>query len=72
MEIYFAESEENTGIPKPPPDVYELFSFYNRTFFSNILDACELKWSKRMTLCAGTCQYSSINSCTIKKLLYMK
>ena len=35
------------------------------TFFFDVLDACQLKWSKRMTLCAGTCQYSSLNSCTI-------
>lgn len=36
-----------------PPDVFDLFQFYNTYFFENTLEACQLKWSKRMTLCAG-------------------
>ncbi|EAS05033.1 SprT family protein (macronuclear) [Tetrahymena thermophila SB210] len=47
------------------PDSYELFLFYDAYFFQNRLEACEIKWSKRMTSCAGTCKHSSYNSCTI-------
>ncbi|KAL4432031.1 hypothetical protein ABPG74_017767 [Tetrahymena malaccensis] len=47
------------------PDAYELFQFYDAYFFQNRLEACEMKWSKRMTSCAGTCKHSSYNSCTI-------
>ena len=65
MEKYFYESEDDGVLIKPPPDIYDLFAFYNKTFFFNALEACEVKWSKRMTLCAGTCQHSSFNSCTI-------
>lgn len=63
MEQYFHDPSDNPS--KPPPDVYDLFSYYNKSFFRNVLEACELKWSKRMTSCAGLCYYSSSNSCTI-------
>ena len=62
MEQYFHDPADNPSTP--PPDVYELFSYYNKSFFNNVLEACELKWSKRMTSCAGLCYYSS-NTCTI-------
>jgi len=65
MENYFFDPEDASSSLNPPPDVYDLFAFYNKTFFDNVLEACEIKWSKRMTLCAGQCQLSSTNSCTI-------
>jgi len=30
-------------------------------FFENLLESSEVKWSKKMTLCAGTCRYN-VNS----------
>ena len=39
------------------PDVYDLLQVYNQCFFEGRLSAVELKWSKRMTLCAGVCAY---------------
>lgn len=39
----------------PQPDVRELFLEYNLRFFHRRLDAVEVAWSKRMTLCAGIC-----------------
>lgn len=65
MEAFFYDPADSLSTPTPLPDIHTLFSFYNSAFFSNVLDACLLKWSDRMTLCAGTCQNSSPNSCTI-------
>lgn len=58
---YFYEPEELDQ----PPDVFELFQFYNQFFFHSQLSTCIIKWSKRMTLCAGTCAYNMIGGCTI-------
>ena len=56
----------------PNPDIYDLFNYYNMSYFNNLLGCCELMWSKRMTLCAGLCEYRGyktkglLESCTIK------
>eukprot|EP01001_Neometanema_parovale_P006159 NODE_2538_length_1395_cov_87.165881_g2413_i0.p1 GENE.NODE_2538_length_1395_cov_87.165881_g2413_i0~~NODE_2538_length_1395_cov_87.165881_g2413_i0.p1 ORF type:complete len:389 (-),score=63.49 NODE_2538_length_1395_cov_87.165881_g2413_i0:137-1303(-) len=51
------------------PDVHELFLYYDTTYFDNQLStrAVSVKWSsKRMTLCAGICQYrGKIGGCEI-------
>jgi len=39
------------------PDAHQLFQFYNDTYFQSTLSGCEVRWSKRMTLCAGVCSY---------------
>lgn len=41
----------------PNPDIHGLFLEFDSAFFDSTLRACEVKWSKRMTLCAGLCQY---------------
>eukprot|EP00095_Tigriopus_kingsejongensis_P009843 maker-scaffold21_size687808-snap-gene-5.35 protein:Tk09843 transcript:maker-scaffold21_size687808-snap-gene-5.35-mRNA-1 annotation:"sprt-like domain-containing protein spartan" len=41
----------------PTPDLHALFRQYNDKFFWGRLLACEVKWSPRMTLCAGLCAY---------------
>uniref|UniRef100_A0AAV1VDF8 SprT-like domain-containing protein n=1 Tax=Peronospora matthiolae TaxID=2874970 RepID=A0AAV1VDF8_9STRA len=41
----------------PTPDLHSLFLEYNRMFFEGRLSGCEVKWSKRMTLCAGLCTF---------------
>lgn len=49
---YFRNDQEIQTIP----DVFELFQFYNDYFYDGFLGGVELKWSERMTLCAGTCE----------------
>ncbi|OAD79253.1 hypothetical protein PHYBLDRAFT_58304 [Phycomyces blakesleeanus NRRL 1555(-)] len=48
------------------PDVHTLFTAYNPLYFEDKLGVVELKWSKRLTLCAGICCYRLNGECTIK------
>ncbi|CAC5370984.1 SPRTN [Mytilus coruscus] len=41
----------------PNPDIRELFLQFNEEFFWGRLAGIEVKWSPRMTLCAGLCVY---------------
>ncbi|KAM8847131.1 DNA-dependent metalloprotease SPRTN [Synchiropus picturatus] len=41
----------------PSPDVRSMFLEFNDTFFWGKLSGVEVKWSARMTLCAGVCSY---------------
>ncbi|KAE9547828.1 hypothetical protein FO519_008963 [Halicephalobus sp. NKZ332] len=41
----------------PCPDLHITFLQYNDQFFDGKLIACEVTWSKRMTKCAGLCQF---------------
>ncbi|XP_007528970.1 DNA-dependent metalloprotease SPRTN-like [Erinaceus europaeus] len=41
----------------PTPDLQDLFVQYNNRFFWGQLREVEVKWSLRMTLCAGICSY---------------
>ncbi|XP_036684108.1 sprT-like domain-containing protein Spartan isoform X2 [Balaenoptera musculus] len=41
----------------PTPDLQALFVQFNDRFFWGCLEAVEVKWSMRMTLCAGICSY---------------
>ncbi|ELR59671.1 hypothetical protein E5288_WYG009890 [Bos mutus] len=41
----------------PTPDLQGLFVLFNDRFFWGQLEAVEVKWSVRMTLCAGICSY---------------
>ncbi|XP_011891523.1 PREDICTED: sprT-like domain-containing protein Spartan isoform X2 [Cercocebus atys] len=41
----------------PTPDLQALFVQFNDQFFWGQLEAVEVKWSVRMTLCAGICSY---------------
>lgn len=41
----------------PTPDLPALFLQFNDQFFQGKLEAVEVKWSKRMTQCAGVCTY---------------
>ncbi|CAO3587308.1 unnamed protein product [Absidia cylindrospora] len=50
----------------PNPDLHGLFLAFNDLYFSGKLSMVEVKWSKRMTLCAGTCRYqSAAGLCTV-------
>jgi len=41
----------------PNPDIRQLFLYYNQRYFDSTLVGVEVKWSKRMKLCAGICSY---------------
>lgn len=41
----------------PLPDIRLLFSSFDSQFFGNSLGCVEVKWSSRMTLCAGVCKF---------------
>ncbi|XP_069807839.1 DNA-dependent metalloprotease SPRTN [Dendropsophus ebraccatus] len=41
----------------PNPNIHELFLQFNAMFFWGKLVGVEVKWSHRMTLCAGVCSY---------------
>ncbi|XP_044152369.1 DNA-dependent metalloprotease SPRTN [Bufo gargarizans] len=41
----------------PSPNIHELFLQFNEMFFWGKLVGVEVKWSPRMTLCAGVCSY---------------
>ncbi|XP_026280341.2 DNA-dependent metalloprotease SPRTN-like [Frankliniella occidentalis] len=41
----------------PTPDIHILFSQFNERFFWSKLYSVEVKWSPRMTSCAGVCVY---------------
>ncbi|KAL1454649.1 hypothetical protein WDU94_010863 [Cyamophila willieti] len=41
----------------PTPDVYGLFVSFGKRFFQDRLGSVEVKWSKRMTSCAGMCTF---------------
>ncbi|XP_037676837.1 sprT-like domain-containing protein Spartan isoform X2 [Choloepus didactylus] len=51
----------------PTPDLQALFVQFNDRFFWGQLEAVEVKWSMRMTLCAGVCSYEgSGGMCSIR------
>lgn len=41
----------------PIPDVRQLFLQFNDVYFNGLLASVEVRWSPRMTLCAGLCCY---------------
>ncbi|XP_014204348.1 sprT-like domain-containing protein Spartan [Copidosoma floridanum] len=45
----------------PTPNVFTLFVQFNEKFFWNALLSVEVKWSKKMTSCAGTCTFHPRN-----------
>lgn len=51
----------------PTPNIFALFAAANERFFSGKLVACEVKWSARMTLCAGVCSFEGYGGlCSIR------
>jgi len=54
----FPVVDESWELIDPNPDIYALFVAFNRDFFYTTLGGAEVKWSKRMTSCAGTCSFS--------------
>eukprot|EP01126_Amoeba_proteus_P056348 TRINITY_DN706_c0_g3_i1.p1 TRINITY_DN706_c0_g3~~TRINITY_DN706_c0_g3_i1.p1 ORF type:complete len:244 (+),score=33.09 TRINITY_DN706_c0_g3_i1:165-896(+) len=50
----------------PNPDVLALFVEYDKLYFNQSLGSVVVKWSNKMTLCAGLCEYRGGGCCTIK------
>lgn len=53
---------QNNGFP----DLHELFRFYDDAYFFSTLGGVEVRWSPRMTLCAGLCVYDKGEYCSIR------
>ncbi|MCJ8749935.1 hypothetical protein PDJAM_G00193280 [Pangasius djambal] len=49
--------DESWEMLDPNPDVRAMFLQFNDMFFWGKLSGVEVKWSPRMTLCAGVCSY---------------
>ncbi|KAL4649151.1 sprT-like domain-containing protein Spartan [Arapaima gigas] len=49
--------DESWELLDPNPDVRAMFLSFNDMFFWGKLSAVEVRWSSRMTLCAGLCCY---------------
>ncbi|CAO3621578.1 unnamed protein product [Mucor hiemalis] len=47
------------------PNIHSLFVFFNKTYFDNQLSMVEVKWSTKMTRCAGTCTYKGLGNCIV-------
>ncbi|KYN31805.1 hypothetical protein ALC56_13944 [Trachymyrmex septentrionalis] len=45
----------------PTPNIHTMFIQFNARFFWNGLASVEVKWSNRMTSCAGVCRFHSRN-----------
>lgn len=51
----------------PTPDVQGLFTAFDAQFFGGRLSSVEVRWSPRMTLCAGQCVYEGSGGlCSIR------
>ncbi|KAG0277923.1 hypothetical protein BGZ95_005076 [Linnemannia exigua] len=51
----------------PFKDLHGLFLAFNDLYFESKLSACEVRWSPRMTVCAGLCVYqSTAQYCSIR------
>ncbi|XP_051849570.1 DNA-dependent metalloprotease SPRTN isoform X1 [Antechinus flavipes] len=58
--------DEAWELVDPNPDPRALFLQFNELYFWGRLEAVEVKWSFRMTLCAGVCKYEGKGGmCTI-------
>src|SRR5581483_12412231 len=49
----------------PNPDLHTLFLAFNEQYFWGLLSCVEVRWSKKMTLCAGLCSYDA-GYCSIR------
>ncbi|CAI2166903.1 14703_t:CDS:2 [Funneliformis geosporum] len=64
LKLQAEESKENNADlltvldPRDPnPDLHGLFLAFNQQYFWGKLDGVEVRWSNKMTLCAGLCEY---------------
>ena len=48
------------------PDLHSTFLLYDELYFEGALKGVEVRWSQRMTLCAGVCVYESGGYCSVR------
>ncbi|KAI9015858.1 SprT-like family-domain-containing protein [Phycomyces nitens] len=60
------DQDQNKDDDNVFPDLHDLFMTYNPLYFQDKLGMVEVKWSSRLTLCAGICCYHQGGLCTIK------
>ena len=60
-----AQHHQHLNSAAPFPDVHALFLLYSQLFFFNQLCAVHVRWSKRMTSCAGLCRFQGSGGCDI-------
>ena len=50
--------DPNLELIDPNPDIHNLFIQFDNLFFNSLVQrSCVIRWSTRMTLCAGTCTF---------------
>lgn len=50
----------------PNPDLHSLFLLFDQQYFQGKLGSVEVRWSPRMTLCAGMCYYYPGGYCSVR------
>ncbi|CAG8804250.1 15549_t:CDS:2, partial [Gigaspora rosea] len=61
------EDLENNETPEGPnPDLHGLFIAFDQQYFWGSLKSVEVRWSNKMTLCAGLCCYQAGGYCSIR------
>ncbi|KAF9544998.1 hypothetical protein EC957_011495 [Mortierella hygrophila] len=68
-DIDFADNKDSVAFQTDEPfkDLHGLFLAFNDLYFESKLSACEVRWSPRMTVCAGLCVYqSTAQYCSIR------
>ncbi|CAG8829554.1 22228_t:CDS:2 [Gigaspora margarita] len=61
------ENLENNETPEDPnPDLHGLFIAFDQQYFWGSLTSVEVRWSNKMTLCAGLCCYQAGGYCSIR------
>ncbi|RWS16980.1 sprT-like domain-containing protein Spartan isoform X1 [Dinothrombium tinctorium] len=55
-------------VKDPHPNIWHLFRDFDKHFFRGVLTSkcVQVEWSKRMTSCAGICEWRSFGLCTIR------
>ncbi|KAI8909124.1 zinc finger RAD18 domain-containing protein C1orf124 [Gorgonomyces haynaldii] len=51
---------------EPHLDLHTLFQLFNHQYFESKLEHIEVRWSPRMTLCAGMCYYYKGGYCSVR------
>ncbi|KNC96182.1 uncharacterized protein SPPG_08337 [Spizellomyces punctatus DAOM BR117] len=61
-----AASTRTSDVADPNPDLHALFLAFDQQYFDGRLASVEVRWSDRMTLCAGMCYYYKGGYCSIR------
>ncbi|KAI8824269.1 SprT-like family-domain-containing protein [Fimicolochytrium jonesii] len=59
-------ADQSHELTDPNPDLHGLFRAFNVAYFNCRLDAVEVRWSPKMTLCAGMCYFYPGGYCSVR------